>query len=37
VKNGAGFVVIGNFLEEDDSLIKEFADAIHVKQKSKVT
>jgi phosphoglycerol geranylgeranyltransferase len=37
VKNGASFVVIGNFLEEDDTLIKEFAEAIHVKQKSKVT
>ena len=30
VKNGASFVVIGNFLEEDDSLIQEFADAIHI-------
>jgi phosphoglycerol geranylgeranyltransferase len=37
VKSGASFVVIGNFLEEDDSLIKEFAEAIHIKQKSKVT
>jgi putative glycerol-1-phosphate prenyltransferase len=37
VKNGASFVVIGNFLEEDDSLIREFADAIHVGKKRKVT
>jgi phosphoglycerol geranylgeranyltransferase len=36
VKSGAGFVVIGNFLEENDSLIKEFSDAIHVNQKSEV-
>jgi phosphoglycerol geranylgeranyltransferase len=37
VKSGASFVVIGNFLEEDDSLIKEFADAIHVKNRTRVT
>ena len=37
VKNGASFVVIGNSLEEDDSIIEEFADAIHVSEKSKVT
>lgn len=37
VKSGASFVVIGNFLEEDDSIIEEFADAIHVSEKSKVT
>ncbi len=37
VKNGASFVVIGNFLEEDDSLIKEFAEAIHINEKAKVT
>lgn len=36
VKNGASFVVIGNFLEEDDSLIKEFAEAIHVKSRARV-
>jgi phosphoglycerol geranylgeranyltransferase len=35
VKSGASFVVIGNFLEENDSLIKEFADAIHVTKKAK--
>jgi phosphoglycerol geranylgeranyltransferase len=35
VKNGASFMVIGNFLEEDDSLIKEFADAIHVTRRAK--
>jgi putative glycerol-1-phosphate prenyltransferase len=35
VKNGASFVVIGNFLEEDDSLIKEFAEAIHITKKAK--
>lgn len=34
-KSGASFVVIGNFLEEDDSLIKEFADAIHIKTRIK--
>jgi len=37
VKSGASFVVIGNFLEEDDSIIEEFADAIHISEKSKVT
>lgn len=37
VKNGASFVVIGNFLEENDSLIKEFAEAIHINEKAKVT
>lgn len=36
VKSGASFVVIGNFLEEDDSIIEEFADAIHVNKKTKV-
>lgn len=36
VKSGASFVVIGNFLEEDDSLIKEFADAIHIGKRTKV-
>ncbi len=36
VKSGASFVVIGNFLEEDDSLIKEFAEAIHVKNRTRV-
>jgi phosphoglycerol geranylgeranyltransferase len=36
VKSGASFVVIGNSLEEDDSIIKEFADAIHVNKKTKV-
>ena len=35
VKSGASFVVIGNFLEEDDSLIREFADAIHISRKVK--
>jgi phosphoglycerol geranylgeranyltransferase len=35
VKNGASFVVIGNFLEEDDSLIREFAEAIHTSRKVK--
>ncbi len=35
VKNGASFVVIGNFLEEDDSLIKEFANAIHISKRTK--
>ncbi|NIM99981.1 MAG: geranylgeranylglyceryl/heptaprenylglyceryl phosphate synthase [candidate division Zixibacteria bacterium] len=35
VKNGASFVVIGNFLEEDDSLINEFADAIHISKRAK--
>jgi len=33
VKNGASFVVIGNALEKDDSIIKEFAEAIHFKHK----
>jgi len=37
VKSGASFVVIGNFLEEDDSIIEEFADAIHINKKTKVT
>jgi phosphoglycerol geranylgeranyltransferase len=36
-KNGASFVVIGNFLEEDDSLIKEFAEAIHINRKVKTS
>ncbi len=36
VKSGASFVVIGNSLEEDDSIIEEFADAIHVNKKTKV-
>jgi len=31
VKCGASFVVIGNALEKDDSIIKEFAEAIHYK------
>jgi phosphoglycerol geranylgeranyltransferase len=31
VKNGASFVVIGNCLEKDDSVIKEFVEAIHYK------
>lgn len=35
VKNGASFVVIGNFLEEDDSLINKFADAIHISKRAK--
>jgi phosphoglycerol geranylgeranyltransferase len=35
VKCGASFVVIGNALEKDDSAIREFADAIHTKEKSK--
>ena len=30
VKNGASFVVIGNAFEEDDSIMQEFAEAIHV-------
>ena len=33
VKNGASFVVIGNFLEEDDSIIKEFTEAIHINRR----
>ncbi len=33
VKCGASFVVIGNALEKDDSVIKEFAEAIHMKTK----
>jgi phosphoglycerol geranylgeranyltransferase len=33
VKNGASFVVIGNALEKDDSIIKEFAEAIHYQDK----
>ena len=36
VKSGASFVVIGNFLEEDDSIIQEFADAIHIGKRTKV-
>ena len=36
VKSGASFVVIGNFLEEDDSIIEEFADAIHIGKKTRV-
>ena len=35
VKSGASFVVIGNFLEEDDSIIEEFAEAIHINKKTK--
>ncbi len=35
VKSGASFVVVGNFLEEDDSIIKEFANAIHIGKKTK--
>jgi phosphoglycerol geranylgeranyltransferase len=35
VKSGASFVVIGNFLEEDDSLVREFAEAIHINRKVK--
>jgi phosphoglycerol geranylgeranyltransferase len=37
VKSGASFVVIGNFLEEDDSLIREFAEAIHTNKKVKTS
>lgn len=37
VKSGASFVVIGNFLEQDDSIIEEFAKAIHIKQKTKTS
>jgi len=37
VKSGASFVVIGNFLEEDDSLVREFADAIHINRKVKTS
>ncbi len=37
VKNGASFVVIGNFLEENESLIEEFAEAIHAGKKTKAT
>jgi phosphoglycerol geranylgeranyltransferase len=36
VKCGASFVVIGNALEKDDSIIKEFADSIHINKKPKV-
>ncbi len=36
VKNGASFVVIGNFLEEDDSIIEDFAEAIHISEKTKI-
>jgi putative glycerol-1-phosphate prenyltransferase len=36
VKNGASFVVIGNALEKDDSIIKEFAKAIHYKHEKEV-
>jgi phosphoglycerol geranylgeranyltransferase len=32
VENGASFVVIGNALEKDDSIIKEFAEAIHYRK-----
>ena len=35
VKSGTSFVVIGNSLEEDDSIIEEFAEAIHVGKKAK--
>jgi len=35
VKCGASFVVIGNALEKDDSIIRQFADAIHTKEKPK--
>jgi len=34
-KSGASFVVIGNFLEEDDSIIEEFAEAIHIGKKAR--
>jgi phosphoglycerol geranylgeranyltransferase len=34
VESGASFVVIGNALEKDDSIIKEFAEAIHFKTKN---
>jgi phosphoglycerol geranylgeranyltransferase len=37
VKSGASFVVIGNFLEEDDSLVREFANAIHINRKVKTS
>ena len=37
VKSGASFVVIGNCLEKDDSLIKEFAEVIHLKRESVTT
>ncbi|MGB8657518.1 MAG: geranylgeranylglyceryl/heptaprenylglyceryl phosphate synthase [Candidatus Zixiibacteriota bacterium] len=33
VKSGASFVVIGNALEEDDSIMREFAEAIHTKKR----
>jgi phosphoglycerol geranylgeranyltransferase len=36
VRNGASFVVIGNALEKDDSIIKEFAETIHYKHEKKV-
>jgi phosphoglycerol geranylgeranyltransferase len=32
VKNGASFVVIGNALEKDDSILQEFAEAIHTRK-----
>lgn len=35
VKSGASFVVIGNCLEKDDSIIKEFAEAIHINKKTR--
>ncbi len=33
VENGASFVVIGNALEKDSSIIKEFGNAIHINKK----
>jgi phosphoglycerol geranylgeranyltransferase len=36
VKCGASFVVIGNALEKDDSIIREFAEAIHINKKPKL-
>jgi phosphoglycerol geranylgeranyltransferase len=36
VEHGASFVVIGNALEKDDSIIKEFAEAIHINRKSEL-
>jgi heptaprenylglyceryl phosphate synthase len=35
VKYGASFVVIGNALEKDDSIIRQFADAIHMKKEAR--
>ncbi len=35
VKSGASLVVIGNCLEKDDSIIKEFAEAIHINKKTR--